>query len=121
MSEAIPAAAVEVGPAAVRVQRNPIAYRRAQRVFYVGISGTLLLVVLVGFAPTLYLRSLFDGPENPPYLSAHGVVLTAWYVGLFFQTVLVAAHRTDIHRRLGWALAALAVAVLVINVMVLLA
>ena len=51
----------------------------------------------------------------------HGVVLTAWYVGFFLQTALVAAHRTDLHRRLGWAGAGLAVAVFALNLIVTLA
>jgi hypothetical protein len=31
--------------------------------FYMGSAAALLLVVLVGFAPTFYLRSAFGGPE----------------------------------------------------------
>ena len=93
-------------------------------------SGTLLLIVLIGFAPSLYLRPFFEIPERlrsagqptyPAYLLVHGVVLTAWYVGFFAQTSLVAVRRTDLHRRLGWAIAGLAVAVLVLNLMVTLA
>lgn len=39
----------------------------------------------------------------------HGAAFTAWVLLLLTQSTLVAAHRTDIHRKLGWIGAALAV------------
>jgi hypothetical protein len=36
-----------------------------------------------------------------PLLHLHGLVFTSWLVLFVTQTTLVAAHRTDIHRRLG--------------------
>jgi len=65
-------------------------------------TGVLFLIVLLGFSRTLYLRPFFDVPEIPAYVLIHGIVLTAWFVGVLLQATLVAAHRTDIHRRLGW-------------------
>jgi hypothetical protein len=41
----------------------------------------------------------------------HGIALTAWFAGFALQPVLVAARRIDIHRRVGWALAAVAAVV----------
>lgn len=130
MSESVAALTVEVQPASLGVLLKPANRRRAQRRFYVGMSGALLLIVLIGFAPSLYLRPFFEIPERlrsagqptyPAYLLVHGIVLTAWYVGFFAQTSLVAVRRTDLHRRLGWAIAGLAVTVLVLNLMVTLA
>jgi hypothetical protein len=37
--------------------------------------------------------------------------LTAWFAGLVLQTVLVRARRVDVHRRIGWGLAVVALAV----------
>lgn len=71
----------------------------------------LLAALLVAFAPTFFVRSLFDVPPIPAYLYVHGVVLTAWFVLLLVQTCLVAAHRTDVHRRLGVVGALIAVLV----------
>jgi hypothetical protein len=48
----------------------------------------------------------------------HGVILTAWFVGVVLQTTFVAAHRTDIHRRFGWVSVALGVATFLISVAV---
>jgi hypothetical protein len=74
----------------------------------------LLAGLLVGFAKTFFLRSQFNVPPMPSYLYVHGLVLTTWFVLVLAQTCLVAAHRTDLHRRLG--LAAVADAVLIIPI-----
>src|SRR5262249_47495198 len=100
------------------VHQAPPARRRARSAFYVGMSGTMLLIVLIGFTPTLYLRPYFNAPDYPTYIFLHGVVLTAWYLGSFLQSVLVSAYRTDIHRRAGWVGAALGVAVVAVSLMV---
>jgi hypothetical protein len=90
--------------------------------FYVGSAMVLLLVVIVGFAPTFYLRAAFGGPEfswrgGVPALSwrviVHGVILTAWFLVLALQAALVARRRTGLHRTLGWAGAAIGLAVVV--------
>ena len=102
--------------------------QRRSRLFIVA-SLSLLAIVLIGFAPTLYLRGLFDpprdalrqfvlgegGPAVESQLSAtlytHGAVLTAWFALLALQAWLVAAGRTSVHRRLGVGGALLAVLV----------
>ena len=71
--------------------------------FYPIVSGVLLVVLVVGFAKTFFLRAFFNVPPIPAYLYVHGVVLTAWYALVFAQTLLVRAHRVDLHRRLGVA------------------
>jgi hypothetical protein len=81
-------------------------------------SATLLVIVLMGFARTLYLRAIFDVPQIPVSVLLHGIVLTAWFVASFLQTSLVAVHRIDIHRRLGWMVAGLGVVLLAITVAV---
>jgi hypothetical protein len=90
--------------------------------FYMGSAAALLLVVLVGFAPTFYLRSAFGGPEfswrgGVPELSwrvlVHGLILTSWFLAFALQAALVAARRTALHRALGWAGAAIGLAVII--------
>jgi hypothetical protein len=86
---------------------------RADRVFYTSISIAVVGAVFAGFARTYYLRASFQPAPLPLYLKLHGFAFTTW-VGLFLaQTTLVAAGRTDIHRRLGWAGAGLAVLMVV--------
>jgi len=70
--------------------------------FYVYMSAVLLLLVLVGFAPTLYLPgAFFDVPPIPFYLYLHGAILTGWFVWLLVQTSLANGGRIGLHRRLG--------------------
>jgi hypothetical protein len=81
--------------------------------FFVGMSGLLLLIVVVGFAPTLFVRGLFNVPPIPIYLYVHGAVLTGWFVCLLVQTALIRTGRRSFHRQLGWAGAVLGLAVAV--------
>ena len=84
------------------VQANPaIIRRRRERWFYIGMSIALVITVFAGFAPTYYLRPYFNTAPLMPLLHLHGFVFTSWLVLFVTQTTLVAAHRTDIHRRLG--------------------
>jgi hypothetical protein len=78
-------------------------------------SVLMLCIVVAGFAQTLFARPLFDVPAIPWYLYVHGLLMTAWYTLLVVQTSLVAARRTDLHRRLGVAGAVLAVAFVMVN------
>ena len=59
------------------------------------------LVVFAGFAPSFYLKGMFGAPDLSPLLLLHGVVMTLWFVLFMVQVRLVAAGRTDLHRRVG--------------------
>jgi hypothetical protein len=90
------------------------AERTKLRWFFPVVASLLLAGLVVGFAKTFCLRSQFSLPSMPSYLYGHGIVLTSWFVLVLAQTSLVAAHRTDLHRRLGFV--AVAVAVLLIPI-----
>ena len=84
--------------------------RRAEHIFYVGMSVAVIAIAFIGFAKSWFLRPYFDNPQ--PLVATvriHGAAFTAWVLLLLAQTTLVAAHRTDMHRKLGWLGAALAV------------
>ena len=84
------------------VQASPaIIRRRRERWFYVCMSIAVVITVFAGFAPTYYLRPRFTAAPLMPLLHLHGLVFSSWIVLFVVQTTLVAAHRTDIHRRLG--------------------
>ncbi len=85
--------AVVVGAASERV--------RGRSKYFLGVAVLLLALVLTGFGRTFFARPFFEVPPIPWYLFVHGFVLASWFVLLFAQTVLVAAQRTDLHRRLG--------------------
>ena len=88
---------------------------RYDRQFYTGMAIAAAIAVLVGFAPTYYLRPRFVPTPLPLYLQVHGLVFTTWIAFFIAQTTLVAARRTDVHRKLGWAGAVLAVLMVVIG------
>lgn len=90
--------------------------RRSDRFFYTGMSLAIAATVFVGFAPTYYLRSHFRADPLPWLLHAHGAIFSAWVVLFLTQTGLVAARRVDLHRRLGFAGAALAVVMVAVGV-----
>lgn len=97
------------------VARAGITGRRRERLFYTGMAVAVVLTVFAGFARTYYLRPYFGAPALTPLLHLHGVVFTSWLVLFLAQTVLVAANRTGVHRRLGVAGAVLAVLMVVVG------
>ena len=88
---------------------------RYDRQFYTGMAIAAAVVVFVGFAPTFFLRASYQTTPLPTYLQVHGFLFTTWIALFIAQTSLVAARRTDVHRRLGWAMAALAVVMVVVG------
>lgn len=87
--------------------------------FYLILTVLLLLLVLLGFGRTFYFRSFFEQPvrwqmDRLPWLYVvHGVAMTAWFVLLVLQSALINLRRHQVHRKLGYALAGLAVLVVV--------
>ena len=69
--------------------------------FFFWMSVLLLGILVVGFAPTLYLRVIFDPEPIPAYLHVHGGIMTAWFAWLVMQTWLVRHGSTIAHRRMG--------------------
>jgi hypothetical protein len=61
----------------------------------------MLLTVVIGFAPSYFLRTHFGAAALSPLLHVHGALFTAWMVLFLVQALLVAGQRTSLHRRLG--------------------
>ena len=83
--------------------------------FYILGAVAVAVTVLVGFAKTYYLKTVFGTPSLTPLLHLHGLVMTLYVAIFIVQTWLVASHRTRIHRRLGVFGALLAAVVLVVG------
>lgn len=88
----------------------------AERRFFAAAALVAALVAFVGFAPTYYLKGFFGTPALPGLVHLHGLVMTLWIVLFLAQVGLVAARRTDLHRRLGVAGAVLAAVVVVVGI-----
>ena len=97
--------------AATRVYRQslagrqiPIANPLTERMFFSGMAVLILLSVFIGFSQSYFLHwRAFNHPPYPFVVHFHGLLFTAWMLLLITQTSLVAAHRLNLHRRLGIA------------------
>jgi uncharacterized membrane protein YozB (DUF420 family) len=91
------------------------ARRNRDHRFFTGMAIAAALTVFVGFARTYYLGGFFEARPVSTLVHLHGIVCTAWILLFVAQTSLVAAGRTDIHRKLGIGGAVLAGVVLVVG------
>jgi hypothetical protein len=73
------------------------------------------LAVFAGFSRTYFLKLHYGTPALSLLLHIHAVVFSSWILLFAAQTTLVAAHRTDLHRRLGVAGAVLAGTLLIMG------
>jgi len=63
----------------------------------------LLIAVFAGFARSYFLAGIFRAPLPSLAVHLHGAAFSLWILLLIAQTSLVAAGRTDLHRKLGMA------------------
>lgn len=101
-------------PAVGGVTPRAVEWRR-DRLFFGGMALATAVTVFAGFAPSYFLRGLSDQPPLSPLIHIHGIVFTSWIVLFVVQASLVAAKRTDIHRRLGIAGVLVAILMLVVG------
>src|SRR5215470_2562761 len=91
--------------------------RRYDHYFFSGMALLMLGTVFEGFARTYYLAGVFHAPLPSLIIHIHGAAFTCWILLLVTQTSLIAADRTDIHRKLGLAGFCLAALMVVLGVM----
>lgn len=91
------------------------ATRAREHRFFTGMGLAALLIALIGFAPTYYLRSFSGREPLTTLVHLHGAVATAWLVLYVAQSSLVAVGRSDLHRRVGPLGAALALLVVLVG------
>jgi hypothetical protein len=87
--------------------RDRASAKTSSRWFHVGVSVAALITLLIGFAPSFYLRPS-SSPRLEPRVVVHGILFTSWIVLYVVQTLLVATGHRTLHRRLGIAGAVLA-------------
>lgn len=100
---------------------KPRAAAAHDRAFYSGMAILMAITVFAGFAQTYYLRTYTGSPTFSgvttlsPLLHVHGALFTAWVLLFIVQTALVANRKLTVHRRLGIAGVALAIAMIAVG------
>ncbi|MEO6256338.1 MAG: hypothetical protein ABIO69_05980 [Sphingomicrobium sp.] len=99
------------------VAASPADRRSAERKFYSRMAVVLVLVVLLAFSPSFYLRGVVPAyprpnPTLPVSVLVHGSLFTLWMLVFVAQTQLVSAGRTDLHMKLGKGSMVLALAII---------
>jgi hypothetical protein len=92
------------------------AANRHIRSVYPGAALAIAGVMFVGFARNYYLRAWLGTRVITFMVHVHGLVMTAWVVLFVTQTLFIANHRVDLHRKLGIFGAVLAAVVLGLGV-----
>ena len=75
--------------------------RRADDVFFTAMSLLMLVIVLVGFAPSYFLRGAVFAHLPSLLVHFHGAVFSTWIIFFVIQSSLISAGNIRLHRKLG--------------------
>lgn len=98
---------------AIRVARGS-----ADWIFFPLMALTIIVFVVIGFAPTYYLKSFTDAPVLRLAVHAHGFLCSAWLALFLVQTLLIRSGKHAVHRQLGVAGVGLAISMIGIALVV---
>lgn len=99
--------------------RAPVVRWQSDRLFYTGMGVIVAVIVVAGFARSYYLNYWIPTPEGMRRLDGllhlHGAAFTAWVLLGAVQPALIASRNRRLHRKLGYAGAGLAAAMVVLG------
>ena len=80
--------------------------KSSERKFFSRMALFLVFLVLLGFAPSFYLKGIVPSyprpnPTLPPWVILHGTIFSTWMLLLVAQTQLIGARKHAIHMQLG--------------------
>ena len=80
--------------------------KASERKFYSRMALFLVLLVLLGFGPSFYLRGAVPSYPRPnptlsPWVILHGTIFTMWMALIVAQTQLISARKHSAHMQLG--------------------
>lgn len=97
---------------------EPFNWRRSDRGLFAAVAVLFPIIVLIGFAPTYYLKFGFGDPPLPSLLvHAHGLAMTAWIALFITQVYLISSKRIKVHQRLGILATVVAPVIVALGVM----
>jgi FtsH-binding integral membrane protein len=102
------------------IAASPADRKTSERKFYTRMALGLVILVLLGFGPSFYLKGIVPAyprpnPTLPPTVILHGSVFTLWMALIVAQTQLISARKHEVHMRLGKA--GMILAILMVPVM----
>ena len=81
---------------------EPFDMRRSDRRLFAAVAILFPIIVLIGFAPTYYLKFAFgDAPLPSLLVHLHGFCMTMWIALFITQVFLISSKRIKVHQRLG--------------------
>jgi hypothetical protein len=93
---------------------NNAAERRAfERKFFLAVAILFPVTVLIGFAPTYYLKGFFNSPPVArTTIHVHGLLMTLWVLLFIAQIFFIRNVRIKTHQLLGFAAIALGIGII---------
>jgi len=92
-----------------------------ERLFYSGMALLIFALVVIGFAPTWFLRGSLETvrPLKPmtPLVILHGSLFTAWIALFVTQAGLISARRHKLHMRMGITTVTVGAAMVAVGIM----
>jgi hypothetical protein len=93
---------------------NALERRAFERRFFLAMAILFPIAVLIGFAPTYYLKGFFNTPPIPRLIiHVHGFVMALWVALFIFQVYFVRSNRIRTHQRLGLTSVVLGVIIII--------
>ena len=99
------------------LQRKSAFSRWLEKWYFPAMAIIMIVIAITGFAPSIVDPSRRRAPLTP-LVAVHGLLLLLWLILFLLQTVLVAARRVDLHRRMGIAAVALLTSLVPLSYMV---
>ena len=72
-----------------------------RRPLYMGLSGLMALMAIVGFWPGYFRPLVFETVVRPVLIHIHAVVFIGWLVLFFLQAYFAATRRIQLHLKVG--------------------
>ncbi len=90
--------------------------RGFERRLFAAVAILFPVAVLIGFAPTYYLKFAFANAPLPSMLvHLHGLCMTAWIVLFVTQVFLISSKKIKLHQKLGMFGIALGCAIIILG------
>lgn len=80
----------------------PFDMRSFERRLFAAVAIAFPIIVVIGFAPTYYLKFAFENAPLPSVLvHLHGLFMTTWIALFITQVFLISSKKIKVHQRLG--------------------